>query len=204
MKANMMTKKRFSYIAVVLMMALFTLFSPLYLKNAHAASTASKNKVAHKLYSAKKKSIRARKGAFGYKYYDITGDGVDEMLVQFSMDRVYMGFAVYTTKGNKLTKMVEQYAGPYGYNDITCYRKTGTIICGGYGHGNQWYHVYKMKNGKLVRVATKACSMGGNYKWVYTNGKEKTITKSKYDSILKSVKKGKKRIIKQNTWGTYR
>lgn len=202
MKTNMMTKKRLSYLAVVLMMALFTLFSPLYLKNAHAASTASKNKVAHKLYSAKKKRIKARHGYLRYKYYDITGDGVDEMLVLYPRGRSAEGFAVYTTKGNKLTKMVEQYAGFYGYGNITCYRKTGTIICEGIGSGSEWYHAYKMKRSKLVCVATKARSSAGRNKWVYTSGKENRITKSKYDSIMKSVKKGRKRIIKYSTWGS--
>ena len=149
-------------------------------------SVSARNTNAHKEYAYLKEKLKEEHGSFAYIVLDITGDGVDEMLVQYSRERVYMDFAVYTYSDKKVKKILSEYAGYGGYG------KTRTIICEGSGHGKEWYDTYSMKKDRLVSAARKACSSSGNYKWGYYAG-DKDISEKKYNSILKPLRKGNKK-----------
>lgn len=165
-------------------------------------SVSARNTNAHKEYAYLKEKLKEEHGSFAYIVLDITGDGVDEMLVQYSRERVYMDFAVYTYSDKKVKKILSEYAGYGGYVTLTCYKKTCTIICEGYGHGNRWFDTYSRKKDKLVRAATKGGNYSTNYEWVYTNG-DKSISEKKYNSILKPLRKGNKKVITYDKWKTY-
>ena len=63
------------------------------------ASKASKNKAAHKAYLKELKKLVAERNAIGkYRFMDVTGDGVDEMITMWWP-------AVYTYKGGKVKKV---------------------------------------------------------------------------------------------------
>ena len=76
------------------------------------------------------------------------------------------------------------------------YKKTKSFVIACEGHGNKTvdYYQYSKKRGKYVRVATKATYQNeyGDYVgWSYS-GEKGIISKSKFDSIVKKLKKGKK------------
>ena len=95
----------------------------------------------------------------------------------------------------------------YGLTKCVYYTRTKTLIVYGAGHGGEWYRYYQQKGTRYEAVAqrfrtAKAGGAAKNGPWRYTMGeKEETqITKAKFSSLTKNLKKGKKRIL--SSWET--
>lgn len=167
-----------------------------------AASKATKNKKATALYEKKAASISSKSMLESKKYVDLTGDGIKEAIFYYHPRNTGSGrkFVIYTYKKGKIKKILND--GNYGLENLIVYKKSKSFIAHGAGHGGEWYRYYKLSGGKYKKVATKrrVSVYGGSFKngpWSYFKGADWTDTnKSEFNTIIKSIKKGKKKNIK--------
>lgn len=186
---------KYSHAAAFALLVIIMAGMILFAGNAAPAQAASKNEKAHAVYDKKLSKLTNLEG---YRYADVTGDKVDEALVQTheggGSGRV---FRIYTYKNGKAKKILE--TAEYGLETITFYKKSKGLILYGAGHGGEWYEYYKLKNGKFKYLAGKsrvAEAGGGMYNgpWNYYK-KTKTITKKQFKKRVNGVKKGKKKKV---------
>ena len=197
-------KRQLRVMLLVLLLSITTVFPASY---TFAASQSTKNRRAHALYDKKVTAARKISTSVRYKYFDITGDGVHEALIDYHPKSGGSGhyFCIYTYKNGKVKQLLKE--GQYGLDKLTVYKKTGTVIGYGAGHGNEWFRVYKLKNGKYRMIAGKgrrgpAPAVGSvkNGAWNYWKSGYQSISKSKYSSIVSKLKKGKARKYELTKW----
>ena len=176
-----------------------------------SASKSKKKKASTKKTSVKAKNAKAHKAfkrvlkTMGdsqvtsyiyYRYVDMTGDKVDELLVTHDdiSHAARTVINVYKYKKGKAVRVAD--LNEYGVNKLVMYKKTKAFIIACEGHGNKTcdYYKYSKKRGKFVRVASKGTYMNeyGNYgSWAYS-GKNSAISKARFNAIVKKLKKGKR------------
>lgn len=194
----MKTKKRVLMISALCLIC--TCF--LALPQVQAATIAQTNKTADKKYNSKMKAIR-KKSQFSirYKYVDITGDGIHEALVEYkpkTQGGSSQTFDVYTYKSGKVKRILT--TTEYGLSRCIYYRRAGSLIVYGTGHGGEWYRYYRLQsNGKYKYVTQKARTAiaGGNAvngPWQYYRGGSTLtkITARKFKSLNANLTKGKR------------
>ena len=187
-------------LALILLFTLFLTALP-----ATAESKTAKNKAAHALYTAIVQKLCGEGGDVAYKYADVTGDGVDELLVEHHPMGNGSGreFEIHTYKSGS-TKQILSH-GEYGLEKVTRYSKTKALVLYCAGHGSEAYIYFKYKNGKYSLVASKAreAKAGGssrNGPWSYGNSSGKSIKKADFTKKTNSLLKGSKKIWKKSTW----
>lgn len=188
-----MKAKRFK----ILIAALCLLSAFAVMSNVQAASKASRNKKAKAAFS---KKLGDAEGFELLKYADVTGDGIVEAMLQCHPPGFGSGrtFRVYKYTGGKVKRIL--YMEEYGLIRLYYYKKSKSLIMYGAGHGGEWYAYFTMKSGKykfLAQRSRTAFAGGGmeNGPWYYSNG-AKELTKSKFNKLIKHVKKGTRKKIK--------
>ena len=177
--------------------------------SASAASAAKTNKKADKAFDAKIAALRAdSEFSVRYAYVDLTGDGIHEALAEYRPSTEGGSgstFAVFAYNKGAVKQILS--VREYGLTKCMYYTKTKTLIVYGAGHGGEWYRVYQQKSTKYEAIAQRArtATAGGaseNGPWNYTKGKKEAtqITKAKYNSLTKNLKKGKKKTL--SSWET--
>ena len=172
---------------------------------AEAASKAAKNKAAHEQYAKTLQSLYRRYGYVSYQYADITGDGVDEVMLEYHPENTGSGYMVWICTMKKGAQKTLLKDGEYGLSKVMRYPKSKAIVLYCAGHGGEEYIYYKWKSGKYSRVASRArmAKAGGaweNGPWSYYNGKGKLIKKAKFKKSIASLTKGKKKTWKRSKW----
>lgn len=173
-----------------------------------AASASKTNKKADKAFDTKMVALRADSDfSLRYAYVDLNGDGIHEALVEYK-PRTKGGsgstFAVFAYKKGAAKQILS--VREYGLEKCIYYTKTKTLIVYGTGHGGEWYRVYQQKGTKYSAIAqrSRTAKAGGaseNGPWRYTKGKKETqISKAKFTSLTKNLKKGKKKTL--SSWET--
>lgn len=174
------------------------------LQQAHAVSKAAKNKKAHIVFKKKARSLGKTYQNVQYKFVDLTGDGIHEMLVD---GRSGQGgghiFYVYTYKSGKAKRILKD--GQYGMAFIKSYRKTKAFVMYCTGHGHEHYDYFAMKNGRYKRIAKRWRSgvnggSVGSGAWSYSNGKSKAYTKATFNKKVKKLTKGKTKKVSAFGW----
>lgn len=178
------------------------------------ASKTTENKKVHQLYQNKIKNL-AKKSSLGeatYHYADLTGDGIDELMVMYKPNTGGSGtaFDIYTVRKGKISQIGA--CGDYGLSKVYYYRKTKSILIYGFGHGGESINYYKQKKGKFVYVADQARTSyaGGGSKegtWAYyeqTPEMVKQLTKKQFNKKISGIKKGKRIVWNVYEWKCYR
>ena len=171
-----------------------------------AASLTARNNKAHTLLKKKYNSIYRKHMDVTYKYYDVTGDGVHELLMDcYPSPYGGSGHVIYIfqAKGSKVKCILK--TTEYGLERITFYKKSKSLVMSMYGHGGESHSYYKFKSGKYKCYGTKSRQSvkGGNMNngpWYYYNGSGKTTSKAAFNKKTKGLKKGKARVTKTVSW----
>jgi hypothetical protein len=187
-------------IIVTLVIAVFSAITFAIPDEVHAMG---KNSTAHAAY---KKAVK--NGKLGirndakYAFYDINGDGVDELVVD-NEDYLWIDkrieYTVYTFYKGKIKKLLTTEAWLY------VWKKTGTILNQG-GHGGVGFDkYYKIKKGKAVKVAQKYSyrdyADGESYIWTHKyKVNNKSVKAPVYNKYIKALKKGKKKSARKMKW----
>jgi len=191
-----------------LMMAAVLILSFGAVHEVKAASAAEKK--AHKLLEKKRKTIVKSHMDTYYKYFDINGDGVKELLTECypagengGSARVYR---IHQVKKGKVKRILSTY--DYGVSRFTFYKKSKSLIIYWAGHGGEGYSYFKLKKGIYKKIAGKArqAIAGGNFEngpWSYY-GASKSVSKASFTKKIKGIKKGKARVSKIESWKYYR
>lgn len=171
-----------------------------------AASLASKNKTAHKVLRKKYDKIYRKHMDISYKYFDVTGDGVHELLMDCyptSGGGSGHAFYIFQAKNGKVKCILKTVE--YGLERIAYYKKSKSLTMSMYGHGGESHTYYRFKSGKYKCSASKSRQSvkGGNMEngpWYYYNGSGKSISKSSFNKKTAGMKKGKARSTKATGW----
>ena len=205
-KNDMSTKKKGLLISMICLISACFLTVP----GVQAASVEKINKQADSKYTVKMKAIRKKSQAMiRYKYVDITGDGIHEALVEYkpkTQGGSSQTFDVYTYKNGSVKRILT--TTEYGLSRCIYYRKAGSLIIYGAGHGGEWYRYYKLNSsGKYRYTAQKsrvAIAGGGgwNGSWSYYKGGTSvtSITAKKFKSLITGCKVGQRKAFR--TWRT--
>lgn len=157
------------------------------------SSKAQKNRKAHTAYYKKLKALRRKgkvlQGTSTYCFTDITGDGVDEMIVRWWP-------SVYTYRGGKVVCVHDGELGSSSYGLYKGKKVFSHFIPDHMGSGQRDY--YKWNGGKFVKVATmyqpsayRAQQGAKSYYWVKGKGK---VSKKRAKAYVKKLVKGAKSI----------
>ena len=137
-----------------------------------------------------------------YKFVDITGDNVPEVLTKYiKKNRRHGNLDVYTYKKGKIKRIL------HIQNDnlkIYLYRKTKTLLVYDSYHDYRDCSFYQYSN-KKMRLKAKKCTntAGETLNW-YENQNGRHISKKKYNRIVKKLKKGNRKNLDYRNWsGTY-
>lgn len=165
------------------------------------ASTSKVNQKAHAVFEKKIKKIAksCRDNAVYYKYVDITGNGVHDVVLNYQTDSGSASIYKILTINDSKTKSIFSTT-EYGLEKITLYKKSKSIVYYSAGHGGESYTYCKMKKGKYKIIASKSrASLAGggaeNGEWNYYDAKFNTLSKSKFKSKVKGIQKGSKKNI---------
>ena len=173
-----------------------------------AASLKSKNKNAQEILQKKYTDLYNNSSGISYKYMDVTGDGVHELLASYfpssegSGGNMY-GLDIFQVKKGKIKCILR--TDSYGLAKITFYKSSKSLVMSQYGHGGESYSYFKFKSGKYKSVASKArqSTKGGsveNGPWYYYGSSQKTISKSSFNKKIKGMVKGKAKTTKLDKW----
>ncbi len=193
---------------IIATFAIFFMIPVITAPKAQAASLAGKNKKAHRLLQQKYTSLYNNSSGISYKYLDVTGDGVHELLADYfpsadgSGGSMY-GLDIFQVKNGKIKCILR--TDSYGLAKITYHKSSKSLIMSQYGHGGESYRYFKFKSGKYKSVASKSrqSTKGGSVKngpWYYQDGAQKTITKSSFNNKIKGMTKGKAKVSKPDKW----
>ena len=164
------------------------------------ASISKKNSKARKKYNSYLKKIKKRYGGVSYAMLDLTGDGIVDLIADYISERGSGNyFKIYTCKSGKLKCIYD--GGEYGLGKLLFYKKTKTLIMKTEGHGGQSVSYYKYNGKKFKEVASAGRHMNDYSEeysdWGYTDMRSyEEIGKSEFNSIVKPLKKGSKKVIK--------
>ena len=173
-----------------------------------AASLKNKNKKAHKVLQTKYTSLYNNSSGISYKYMDVTGDGVHELLASYfpsskSSGGSMYGLDIFQVKNGKIKCILR--TDSYGLAKISYYKSSKSLIMNQLGHGGESYSCFKFRNGKFKSIASKARQSikGGsveNGPWYYYGSSQNTISKSSFNKKIKGMIKGKAKITKPDKW----
>ncbi len=198
MKSQVISNKKYFLICTLLLSAMLAVFSPLFLKSVHAETLAQKNSKAHTLYIRKARSL---KGV--YKFMDLTNDGIHEGLIEYHPGNSGSGryLLVYTYQNGAIRQLLK--FGEYGLYKVAAFKYAKAFVLAGAGHGGEWIANFRYSNGQFIQVCEKTRRSIGNYPWNYFGANTRTtITKAKYDSLTKTVRKGKKAESFTQNWAS--
>ena len=200
----MKTTRKLYLITVIC--AICMLFS--FTSSAQAASAVKVNRKADAKFNSKVQTIRKNSQFMvQYKYVDVTGDGIHEAVVEYkpkNMGGSAQKCDVYAYKNGKVKRILS--TEEYGLTKCIFYKKSGSLIFYGSGHGGEWYSYYKLKsNGTYKYVAERsrqALAGGGMWDgpWQYYSA-DKKITVSKFNSLTRKLQAGKKSSF--SNWNKY-
>ena len=171
-----------------------------------AASLTARNNKAHRVLKKKYNSIYRKHMDITYKYYDVTGDGIHELLMDcYPSSSGGSGHVIYIfqAKGSKAKCILK--TTEYGLERISFYKKSKSLVMSMYGHGGESHSYYKFKTGKYKCLGTKSRQSvkGGNLNngpWYYYNGSGKNTSKAAFTKTIKGLEKGKAKFTKTSSW----
>lgn len=145
---------------------------------AHAATKKVKNKRAHAAYRSQLASMRTDGLYVGdrYKFVDLTGDGVDELVVGWWP-------SIYTYRGGDAVKVHDTGLG--GNNYLRFYKNKHVVVFHSGGRGGRVYETYAKWNGRKftnrvsMHVASGFDSTAKNQPAYMINGKGVTAKRAK-------------------------
>ena len=103
-----------------------------------AASLTARNNKAHRVLKKKYNSIYRKHMDITYKYYDVTGDGIHELLMDcYPSSSGGSGHVIYIfqAKGSKAKCILK--TTEYGLERISFYKKSKSLVMSMYGHGGE-------------------------------------------------------------------
>lgn len=145
---------------------------------AYAASVQAKNAKAHAAYGKKLAKLAKENGSIvGLEYMcvDITGDGVDDMLVQWWP-------AIYTYKGGKVKRVYNGFRGGLAFTKV--YKSKKVVVTNASG-GLTYLKWNGKKFKKMVTIVDNNIFDGGStYYWVTGKGE---VTEKKAKAFAKKL-----------------
>lgn len=153
-------------------------------------------------YSSVVKQIEKKCDDRGYEYAykDVYGNKGKELIISYHENGGSGStIKIFTLKNNKPCEIAK--FGLYGFDKLSAYEKSKSMIVYSRGHGGETYSYYRLSNGKYVFTASKSrqsVNGGGvkNGKYGYNASQYKTITKKKFDNLTKNFTRGKLRVFR--------
>lgn len=185
-----------SRIFITMLLLVFTVFSPFFMKTARADSASAVNRRALTAYQKKYNTLRRQSRYIANRHLDVTGDGVQELLVE-RLPGGGSGYIleIYTYKNGTVRQILAH--SEYGLEKIVIYKKTGTLVFYGAGHrGVSWARYFRLRSGKY-RLTAEKHNGGGSWKYFVNDRK---ASKSNYNNTTTSLKKGKSYYTRVERW----
>ena len=157
-----------------------------------------------------KKQAKGNKDAYtvvleAYTYFDIDGDGIEELLTESGWSASKQKtLNIYAYRKGKVKTMLDRIE--YGFTTLKVYDKTASMELYMLGNGNEEYRYYKVKKNSCVKVASKSrrSSAAGAYsdgQWNYNGkGEYDGMSKSEFNKKVSRMKKGKARKTSRSKW----
>ena len=159
---------------------------------AYASTASAENAKAHKAYKKKLAKLSKENGGIPtrYRFIDLTGDGVDEMMVAWWP-------SAYTYRGGKVVRV---YSGSRGGLDVTrAYKAKKVFVANSSGA----YTYYKWNGKKFVAVATVMdynSQVGGDDTYYWVKGKGEVSEQEAKAYVKKLLGKAKMTTIKYKAY----
>lgn len=187
------SNKRTLTVLFAFVLSVFVLSAP---QQASALTQKQSAMKAYKTFLAKSKiswgtvSVKASKCKFAVAYID--NNSVPELIVYSPEPSQAAGYARLYTYSSKKVKLVSSLRGAtVGSNSsyvFNYYKKKGIFVDTSFSAGSEGYHYTKLSGTKATRKVTSGYSYLTG-KWSYRNDStNKAITKTKFNSLLKSLK----------------
>ena len=193
MKENRIFKKSGIIIALVLFGFIFSQIIPgnMSIPTVQAKSVKKTVKKAKRAYEEKVVSLASdNETEVYYRIIDVTGDKIPELLTEYLKTSRHGVLQVYKYKKGKVKKILDKENENL---TIYLYRKTKTLLIYNSYHSYNDRAYYKYSNGKFRLKAKRCCNSSAEVKKWYEKGNGSTISKKKYNRIIKKLKKGKKK-----------
>lgn len=159
-----------------------------------------------KLYKKKISSLKNKSSYVSYKFTDIDGDGMQEMMIENHPGDKGSArhFQIYTCKKGKLVRTLSIME--YGLDCVTIYKKAKSMVVYYVGHGHVSYEYFKKKSGKYKLIASRGrmAIAGGNPtngQWYYYS-KSGEIKKKAFSKLIKGMQSGEKKSYPVSKWKT--
>lgn len=140
-----------------------------------------------------------------YTYFDINGDGVNELLAESGNNKSRdKNLKIYAYRKGKVQTMLDR--GEYGVASVKVYDKTHSMELVCRGNGTEEYRYYKIQGSGYSKKASKRrrSAAAGAYsdgQWFYySSGEYDGIGSSEFDKITNAMTKGKARSSEKGSW----
>ena len=140
-----------------------------------------------------------------YTFYDVDGDGVNELLTESGSSKTReKNLKIYSYRKGKVKKMLDRTE--YGVVSVKSYDQTRSMVLHLRGNGTEEYRYYDLGSSGYSKKASqrRRSAAAGAYsdgQWFYySSGDYDTLTQSEYNKVTAAMKKGKSRITKQSDW----
>ena len=157
-----------------------------------------------------KKQASGNKDAYtvvleAYTYFDIDGDGIDELLTEsgWSVSK-QKTLNIYAYRRGNVKTMLDRTE--YGFMTLKVYDKTASMELYMSGNGSEEYRYYRIKKNACVKTASRQrrSTAAGAYsdgQWTYYGaGEYDGIGKSEFNKRVSRMKKGKARKSSRSSW----
>lgn len=142
-----------SQVAVIALAALVAVLTCACVAAVPQPAVASTNSKAHAAYMKKMRGLADSSGRDMYCFVDLTGDGVDEAVMEnYAYGGSGCDLLIFTYKKGKVKRIYKE--PEYGLQWIKYYKKTRSLVFYRSGHGGSLYWYAKYKQGKFVNVSS--------------------------------------------------
>ena len=163
-----------------------------------------------KLLRELKESAKTTKDTYAmkleaYTYFDLDGDGIDELLAESGRTiNKEKNFKIYAYRKGSVKTMLDK--SEYGVVSVKVYDKTRCMELLCRGNGNETYTYYKIKVNSCSRrvSSTRRAAVAGAYsdgQWTYFGVSDgEVIGKTAYEKTTAKMTKGKARTTEKSKW----